>query len=286
MADFMVSGITEKPTTRAENSTYVIETLRRLGFELHPDSRLMRMHQVLQQGYHEFGTPEYWISLESDRDMVQIGFALHQLEADRDNPAFLNVIKRLLDDSVLAKDDRTESKGRNAQFELYLAAVCQKAKLLPVGYDEPDVTCFVEGTQFCIAAKRIKKIGQVRKRMKKAAKQIVDRKCKGIIALDISIGFNRKNYPVLSQSQNQTLDWINDFQAKQLFDAHEDSIERHGGGKGVLAVVAFDFRTRLVDGAYRQHRSAHWLELQNSGEENRLYETFYDRFIAVVPNIE
>ena len=282
----MITGITEKPTTRAENSTYVIETLRRLGFELPPKSRLMRMHQVLQQGNHEFGTEEFWISLESDRDMVQIGFALHQLEADRDNPAFLKIIERILDDSVLSKDDRTESKGRNAQFELYLAAVCQKAKLLPVGYDEPDVTCYVDGTPFCIAAKRIKNKKQVGKRIKKAARQIVEQSRKGIIALDITIGFNRKNFPVISPSQNQLLDWINDFQAKQLFDAHEVSIERHGGGKGVLAAVAFDFRTRLIDGAWRQHRSAHWLELQNSVEENRLYKSFYDRFIAVVPNIE
>ena len=102
----------------------------------------------------------------------------------------------------------------------------------------------------------------------------------------MTVSFNRRNVPVISPLQNQMLDMINDIQAKKLFDKHEKMIERVGGGRGVLAVVAFDFRTRLVDDAWRQHRSAAWLELQSSAEERRIYNKFYERFVAVVPNTE
>ena len=90
----MTSREVPKQMTRAENSTYVIEKLRNLGFAPNPSSRLMRMHRVLQQGDHEFGTREFWIALESDRDMVQVGFALKQLEADGGNRAFLRLYCR------------------------------------------------------------------------------------------------------------------------------------------------------------------------------------------------
>jgi hypothetical protein len=175
----------------------------------------MRMHRALEEGYHEFGTPKFWIALESDRDMVQIGFALKELESDAKNAAFVSICKRLISDSVLPQQDRKESVGRNAQFELYLLAVCHKAKLLPVGYDEPDVTCIVDGKPFCIAAKRVKSERQASKRIKEAAQQIVDRNRTGIVALDMTIGFNRGNHPVVSPLHNQMLDTINDIQAKK-----------------------------------------------------------------------
>jgi hypothetical protein len=76
------------------------------------------------------------------------------------------------------------------------------------------------------------------------------------------------------------------FKQKKLFDKNEDMIERIGGGKGVLAVVAFDFRTRLIGNSWRQHRSAAWLELQNRDHERQIYRAFYEAFVAVLPNTE
>ena len=272
--------------TRAENASNVINRLKKLGLQPPQNSRLMLMNQVLQAGHHEFGTPECWIALESDRDMIQLGFIFDELESHSASPAFQGLAKKLLYDHVLSHHDRENSTGRDAQFELYLAAVCHKAGLLPVGYHEPDVTCVVDGVPFGVAAKRIKNVQNARARIKKAATQIIGAGRPGIIALDLSIGFNRDNQPVVSPIHNQMLDVINDAQARSLFDALEHMIERVGRGKGVLGVVAFDFRTRLVDGAWRQHRSAIWLELENSESECQLFQSFYDRFTAVLPNVE
>lgn len=280
----MVDTGSKKPLSRAENAAYVIEQLRELGFEANPGSRLMRMHKVWQRGPHKFGTPDFWIALESDRDMLQLGFVLEQLGAYGDKTAFVEVVRRMLSDSVLSQHDRKRSPGRDAQFELYLAAVCQKAGMLPVGYEEPDVTCTVAGVSFGIAAKRIKSLQQAGKRIKEAADQIADHKRPGIIALDISIGFNRNNSPIISPLHNQMIDTINDAQANQLFYKHEHLIKKCCLGRGVLGIVLFDFRTRVKTNEWCQHRFAMWMDLFENVRDLRVYREFYDRFIAVIPN--
>lgn len=274
----------KKPLSRIENAAFVIEQLRNLGFDPNPSSRLMRMHEVWKRGPHEFGTPDFWIALESDRDMVQLGFVFEQLEADVDDTAFLQVVTRLLSDSVLRQHDQTQSAGRDAQFELYLAAICQKARMVPVRYEEPDVSCIVAGDSFSIAAKRIKSLGQSAKRIRDAADQLADRNRPGIIALDLSMAFNRSNSPVISPKHNQMLDMINEAQANQFFDEHDRLITKCCLGRGVLGVVLFDFRTRVMKNQWCQDRFAMWMELIQTEADKCIYQDFYDRFIAVMPN--
>lgn len=275
-----------KPTrlSRTENATYVIEQLRSLGFDPNPSSRLMQMYRVWERGPHAFGTADFWIALESDRDMVQLGFIFEQLGVHATNPKFLRVVERVLDDSALPQHDRTESKGRNAQFELYLAAVCQKAELVPVDYDEPDVTCTVAGAPFSIAAKRIKNVQKAADRIRKAASQVIESKRPGIIALDISIGFNRNNEPVVSPLHNQMLDTLDEAQGNQFFDKHEALINKCSRGRGILGLALIAFRARIKDGQWCQNRFAMWMELASNEHENCIYREFYDRFSVTIPN--
>ncbi len=131
--------------TRSENAAYVVERIRALGFEPHPMSRLMVLKRVLERGFVPYDDPEFPVALESIRDLQHIGFALARMDEHTENPKFKELVKRLLRDSVLPQSDREESPGRDAQLELYLAAICQNAGLLPVDYDEPDITCVAEG---------------------------------------------------------------------------------------------------------------------------------------------
>src|SRR5262245_51039241 len=142
--------------SRAENATYVVDQVRSLGLVPHPTSRLMQMHRALNRGHVHCDDPDFPAALEAERDLQHLGFAFDQMHAHRDKPKFRALVKRLLKDSVLPQDNRENSPGRDAQFELYLAAICQKAGLLPVDCAEPDVTCTVEGAKFGIAAKRLK----------------------------------------------------------------------------------------------------------------------------------
>jgi hypothetical protein len=153
------------PRTRADNAVYVIDRLRALGFDLNGSCRFMSMYRALCKDHLPYGDPDFWTALEAERDMQLLAFILDQDFARCDNPRFCEKVDLLLHDSVLPQHDRGQLKGRNAQFELYLAAVGQNAGLVPVQFEEPDITCVIDGIKFVIAAKRVKHLQQLRKRV-------------------------------------------------------------------------------------------------------------------------
>jgi hypothetical protein len=273
--------------TRGENATYVIEQVRALGLDPHPTSRLMQMQRVLNRGHVPFDDPDFMTALEAERDMQHLGFVFSQVNAHRDSPKFLQLVRDLLSDSVLPQDNRERSPGRDAQFELYLAAICQNAGLLPVEYVEPDVSCVVEGRPFGIAAKRIKSEAQVRHHIKKAAEQIDKAGNPGVIALDLSLAWNQTNAPIISRVQSQMHVMIAQAQGQQFFDRYAPGIRSWVAGKAVLAVLVFNFRLRLrptdqwgLDGMTT------WLSTTEAYEgAERDYRTFYRAFLKGIPNL-
>jgi len=167
--------------TRTEAAAYVIAQFPTLGLE--PPPRLVEMHRVLSRGDNPFKDPDFFTALESLRDLHQLLFIFEQLHIHRDNPRFQKVAKHLLNDSALPQHDQ-DSPGRDHQFELYLAAICQNAGLVPVEYEEPDTTCFVDGTKFGIAAKRLKSRNplQLKRHVRKGADQLKGQGLPGIVA--------------------------------------------------------------------------------------------------------
>src|SRR5205085_1600737 len=122
-----------------------IDQVRALGLIPQPGSRLIRMQQALNRGYVPFDHPDFFMALEAERDMQHLGFVFNQVNANCNKPRFLKLVKDLLKDSVLPQNNTGNTPGRDAQLELYLAAICQNAGLFPVEYEEPDVTCVAEG---------------------------------------------------------------------------------------------------------------------------------------------
>jgi hypothetical protein len=276
------------PRTRCGNATYIIQQVRELGLNPHPSSRLMQMHRVLNSGFIRFEDPRFPTALEAERDLQQLGFVFDQLQSHRHNPEFKALVKKALKDSVLPQDNRQESVGRNSQFHLYLAAVCQNAGLVPVGYDEPDVSCTIDGKKFGIAAKRIKSMDQIKGHIKKAAEQICRGKRPGIIALELSLAWNPKNVPIVSPLESQMYDTISVLQGEQLFDKYHEDIYRWVGGQHVLAVLVFDFRIRLrPNSQWGLDGMSTWLDATKDDEQaKREYKLFYDRFLTGVPNLK
>ncbi len=105
--------------SRADNATYVIDQVCALGLSAQPTSRLMQMRQVLNRGHVAFDDPEFLVALETERDMQHLGFVFDQMHIHEDTVEFRPLVKRLLKDSVLPQDNRVNSPGRDAQFELY-----------------------------------------------------------------------------------------------------------------------------------------------------------------------
>ncbi len=276
------------PRTRGENASYIIEQVRALGMNPHPTSRLMRMHDVLNSGFVPFDDPRFSTALEAVRDLQQLGFVFDQLQTHHENDEFKTLVKKTLKDSVLPQNDREQSVGRNSQFHLYLAAVCQNAGLHPVTYDEPDVSCTIDGREFSIAAKRIKSLDQLKRHIKKAADQIQGARRPGIIAIELSLAGNPKNIPIISRLQSQMYVTISVLKATQLFDRHHKDIYRWVQGRGVLAVLTFEFSIRLCeDNQWGLEGMSAWLETTEDDEHAKAdYRLFYDRFLAGVPNLE
>lgn len=259
------------PRTRRENAIYIIEQVRALGLNPHPKSRLMQMHDVLISGFIPFKDPRFPIALEAERDLQQLGFIFDQLQSHHEDDEFKALVKKTLKDSVLPQNDRKLSVGRNSQFHLYIAAVCQNAGLRPVTYDEPDVSCIIDGREFSIAAKRIKSLRQLKYHIKKAVKQIQGAGQPGIIAIELSLAWNPKNMPIISPLQSQMCETISVLKAKHLFDRYRTDIYQWVKGHGVLAVVVFEFSIRLrQDNQWELYGMSTWLETNQGTETLKL----------------
>jgi len=274
--------------TRGDNATYIVEQVRSLGLKPNPNSRLMQMHRVLNSGFIPFDDPRFSTALEAERDFQQLGFVFDQLQSHRDDGEYRSLVKKTINDPVLPQDNREESVGRNSQFHLYLAAVCQNAGMYPVGFEEPDVTCSIGGKKFGIAAKRIKSRDQIKRHIKKAADQVFRSNLRGIIALELSMAWNPKNLPIISRLQSQMYVTISVLQATQLFDKYHEDIYRWVRSKGVLAVLVFDFRIRLRPGnQWGLDGMSTWLDTTQDDEQGKVeYKLFYDGFLAGVPNLK
>jgi len=108
-------------------------------------------------------------------------------------------LRRLVGDKVLPQDDPDQSPGRDAQCELFVAALCLKAGLKPVFNESPDVRCEMHNQIFGVAVKRIKAQPErfdrrFEQRMRQAARQIANSGLPGIIAADISQSLNPTNW--------------------------------------------------------------------------------------------
>jgi hypothetical protein len=273
--------------TRVEMAAYVIAQFQAMGLE--PPPRVMEMHRVLSRGYVPPEDPDIWTALESLRDLHQLGFIFDQLHSHRCNPRFRQYVKHLRNDPVLPQEDRLNAQGRNYQFQLYLAAICQRGGLLPVCYEEPDVLSTVEGRTFAIAAKRVTSDRPARfeERVRQAADQIQRRNLSGIVAVDLSISRNRDNQPIISPLQSQLFEAYANEQNRRLFEEREQEIYRWVEGKGVRAVLVFDFRIRLrPDRQWGLDGTMCWLPTVHDNEQaNREYTSFREGFCRGVPGL-
>jgi hypothetical protein len=234
--------------TRAETAGFVVESLSALGLKPNPGSRLMRMLRVLED---TSGTilpdhPDFETALEADRDMQLLQYVFEQDHAKSRHVGLVRLLRKLVDDSVLPQDDREISRGRDTQFELFVAAICQAAGFIPVDYLEPDVTCNVQGVQIGIAAKRIKSEVQVKKRIKKAAEQIQASGHVGIIALDTSLGLNPNNNRITRPIPDEVFVPLYREAINQFLHRYNEQIRGWVRGRGVLGIIVHDHQVRFT----------------------------------------
>ena len=276
----MAEQFDRQAATKAERAAWVLDQVSSLGLTPKPNCRLLEMKRVLDRGHVSFDDPEFWIALEAERDMTHLAFVFEQLQRHPNKKEFRRHVKHLLNDSSLPQENLTNSPGRDKQFELYLAATCQNAKLLPIGFGEPDVTCVVNGEPFGIAAKRLKNIENVDKRIHEAVDQFTRAKIPGVVALDLSFAWNRTNRVLVSQIESQMYLMVLHQRAHQFFEKRQDELNRILATTQVRAFVVFDFAARLrpnqqwgLDGL------TSWF---NPEVQDPQFNSFYDKFFQAV----
>lgn len=276
--------------TRGDNAECVIASIKSFGVQPHPESRLMRMHRVLTEanGIIPPDHPEFETALEAERDLQVLAFVFEMADEHATDAEFGRLVRNALKDSLLPNDDRSNSRGRDAQFELFVGAVCQNAGLHPVAREQPDVTCHIEGIKFGIAVKRIKSIANLQKNVRKAAEQIEGTRLPGIIALETNLALNLDNQRIttpIPEMEFSTLYW----QALKLrMTEYHDRIQELVRGKGVRGLVVHDQQVRFEP-------SGEWSlagmtmsvnTARDNQRRNREFALFEKYYLRGLPNVE
>ena len=249
------------------------------------------MHHVLRtedgspRGIIQPDNPDFEIGLEAYRDVQHLEFIL-ETRPDPPPEGFLSLLRNVVDDPVLPQGSVKESPGRDAQAELYVAAICRKASLEPVRHDEPDVLCWLGNTQLAVAVKRLKSVDILEKRVRAAAKQIKRSGLPGIVVLDTSLALNPDNARIWRQ--------VTDYEFARRYPAvlrgvikeHYDRLQSWVRGKWVSGVVIHDHQIRLtlnegwrLEGVTYGIGTAPWNQ-----RRTREFDDFYAKYCRALPN--
>lgn len=275
--------------SRSQNAAFVIESIRAIGLSPSPDSRLMRMCRLLTREESIVPeNPDFEIAVEAERDLQELAFVFEQAERFGADPKFHQLIRIALKDSALPQNDRAQSKGRDAQFELFVAAICQRAGMLPVVREEPDVTCNIRGIKFGLAAKRLKDVARLQERIRDAAHQIEQIRLPGIIVLNTDVALNRDNKRITVPIPHNQFGILYKQAMTHFIDRVRNNIQQWVRGKEVRAVIFHDQQVRVepngqwsLNGMTMSVNTA-----RHNQRRNREYDSFWKYYSKGLPNVE
>jgi hypothetical protein len=116
-------------------------------------------------------------------------------------------VLELISGQPLPQTEKEQSKARDIQFELFVAARCRASGYL-VEPKEPDILVQDEHGNFGIAAKRPKSPKTLERRIRKGSHQIDDSGMPGILAIDLSLIHNPENKILLFDKQGDDIEIV------------------------------------------------------------------------------
>lgn len=134
--------------------------------------------------------PDLWeLAIQAYRDVSEYWYVIEVFGDQLLESPLKGVFVRSLDDAVLPAHSGQETAGRDAQFELFVAAIATRAGLIaePTIDGGADWILRSPVKTWALEAKRLKSRSKVRTRIRKAAKQIQARKVGGVVAVDLSL---------------------------------------------------------------------------------------------------
>jgi hypothetical protein len=274
----------------------ILREFEGLGVKLDPASRLAKqinvyldpkgtLPQIIDPAH-----PLLKTAVEAHRDLNQVAFALTQLLPVVPRDEMKKQLRRLVVDNVLPQDNPERSPGRDAQCELFVAALCVRARLDPVFDESPDLRCKLANQVFGVAIKRIKApperfVDRFKERMREAAEQVAKSQLPGIIVTDISQSLNPTNWWVPIEFSDSKFDYAWSVEMTQLKGKFEKPLLDWTRGKNVRGVILIDHILRCPPtGAWRMELRCSSISLcpfnQRRRREFELFETQFARAIS------
>lgn len=270
-----------------EAGSFVVDSICDLLGNQRPQSRLMEMYRVLAAGgVVEPDDPRFGTACEAVRDIKLFEFICDHLNSHRDTDKLAPRVAAAIKDSVFPRDVLGQSKGRDAQFELYIAAVCVASGLEPVEFGEPDVTCHVGAVKYGIAAKRLKRVGKLENRLRKAADQIRRTGLPGIVALDTCVALNPTNARMILEIPDKRFASHHSAVLNEFVRRRHTRIQDCVRGKGVRCIVIHDHLIQQdVSRAWSLGGFTFWIPVvgQSESAENE-FRLFRDTYGQGLPN--
>lgn len=148
---------------------------------------IVRSEGVIQKDHRDWRT-----FVQSLKDVQEYWFIIQALGDRLLQSTFSARLARSLDDSTLPVDSGASTPGRDAQFELLVAAVAARAGLVVDRLSGAGADWIITAQARCwsFEAKRIKNFNMIERRIRKGARQIAASQIGGVIALDISLATN------------------------------------------------------------------------------------------------
>ncbi len=264
-----------------QQATFVIDTLEEMGFAT-AHTRLDSMSKVLKRGDIHSDDPDFPIAQEAQLDISMIAFVLNQLK-ESPQTELKAKLKLLVQDSPLLVPAQRDSPGRDAQSELYIAAVCKNAGM-QVEFDEPDVIAELNGQRYGFAVKRLKSESQFEKRFRSAAKQIEKSRLPGFIVVDVRQAFNPENIKV--QATDDEL-YVAFRQARQAFvDKFYSKMKEWQRGREIRGVIFVDHIISYNQEDWVATTFTYSVNLSPDNQKRvREFEEFRQAFEKGIPNL-
>ncbi len=172
----------------------------------HPQSCSSNHNRLLQQcklyieskGIIQKTHPKWLGFIQGLKDIQEYWFIIEILKEQLLETPFIEQFKLSLQDPSLPKDSKDFTPGRDAQFELFIAAIAWRAgfTVKRLGARKADWGLTASSSNWSLEAKRIKSLNKMEKHIRKAGKQITASKTGGVIAMDISLAVNPSCAPL------------------------------------------------------------------------------------------
>ena len=221
--EFTLSG---KEAERVRNAEALLASI---GITLPPTGRFSKYAQIIRKwadaaaaGQREgvFGA-ELGVALEEMKDICLV---IEEFVSLAEDPSIHQRLREVVrKGAFLSNEERAQTRARDFQWEMTLAAVFMRLGLATELIDPPDLVVHCNGHKLAVAAKRPKSqnVHGVLACVQRGANQLVKFGLPGFLAVDLSVVAGLDNRPIVMDSHAEAdryLEYLGLLGTKQIMD--------------------------------------------------------------------